>query len=153
MHFWLELTRSRRESRALPAHLHSDETLAEFGLLRPEEDQDEVKEVLDSPAHLSGGSGQGLHQRCPRRRRHVAQPSFLLRSLVHVSVLTDQVFGSSLTSLCQRENSSVPNFVKMCIDHVEKTGMMSLSTPRAQVQVPVPTRHSQVLLANSWNCR
>lgn len=38
---------------------------------------------------------------------------------------TDQVFGCSLTSLCQRENTSVPNFVKMCIDHVENTGMNS----------------------------
>lgn len=37
-------------------------------------------------------------------------------------VLTDQVFGCSLTSLCQRENTSVPNFVTMCIDHVENTG-------------------------------
>lgn len=35
---------------------------------------------------------------------------------------TDQVFGCSLTSLCQRENTSVPNFVKMCIEHVENTG-------------------------------
>lgn len=39
-----------------------------------------------------------------------------------VFVITDQVFGCSLTSLCQRENTSVPNFVKMCIDHVENTG-------------------------------
>ncbi|XP_034998563.1 rho GTPase-activating protein 12b isoform X6 [Hippoglossus stenolepis] len=37
--------------------------------------------------------------------------------------IKDQVFGCSLTSLCQRENTSVPNFVKMCIDHVENTGL------------------------------
>lgn len=40
---------------------HSDETLAEYGLLRPEENQDEVKEVLNSPAYLSGCSRQGLY--------------------------------------------------------------------------------------------
>lgn len=39
-----------------------------------------------------------------------------------VFLFTDQVFGCSLTSLCQRENTSVPNFVTMCIDHVEDTG-------------------------------
>lgn len=57
--------------RSLEKHVHflhifhSDETLTEYGLLRPEENQDEVKEVLDPPAHLPGCSGQGLHQRWP----------------------------------------------------------------------------------------
>ncbi|XP_068565665.1 rho GTPase-activating protein 12b isoform X6 [Cebidichthys violaceus] len=37
--------------------------------------------------------------------------------------IKDQVFGCSLTSLCQRETTSVPNFVSMCIDHVENTGL------------------------------
>lgn len=37
--------------------------------------------------------------------------------------IKDQVFGCSLSSLCQRENTSTPNFVKMCIDHVENTGL------------------------------
>uniref|UniRef100_W5MK34 Rho GTPase activating protein 12 n=1 Tax=Lepisosteus oculatus TaxID=7918 RepID=W5MK34_LEPOC len=37
--------------------------------------------------------------------------------------IKDQVFGCSLTSLCQRENTTVPNFVKMCIDHVENKGL------------------------------
>ncbi|XP_041421757.1 rho GTPase-activating protein 12 isoform X2 [Xenopus laevis] len=37
--------------------------------------------------------------------------------------IKDPVFGSSLTSLCQRENTTVPKFVKMCIDHVEAHGL------------------------------
>ncbi|XP_048083406.1 LOW QUALITY PROTEIN: rho GTPase-activating protein 12-like [Alosa alosa] len=37
--------------------------------------------------------------------------------------IKDQVFGCSLTSLCQRENGTVPHFVRMCIDHVEKNGL------------------------------
>ncbi|XP_026169740.1 rho GTPase-activating protein 12 isoform X8 [Mastacembelus armatus] len=37
--------------------------------------------------------------------------------------IKDQVFGCSLSSLCQRENGTVPNFVKMCIDHVENSGL------------------------------
>uniref|UniRef100_A0A4W3GV57 Rho GTPase activating protein 12 n=1 Tax=Callorhinchus milii TaxID=7868 RepID=A0A4W3GV57_CALMI len=45
---------------------------------------------------------------------------FLLRiSFIH----TDQVFGCNLDSLCQRENTTIPQFVKMCIDHVEKEGL------------------------------
>uniref|UniRef100_A0A8C5MFH8 Rho GTPase activating protein 12 n=1 Tax=Leptobrachium leishanense TaxID=445787 RepID=A0A8C5MFH8_9ANUR len=37
--------------------------------------------------------------------------------------IKDPVFGSSLASLCQRENTTVPNFVKLCIDHVEEYGL------------------------------
>ncbi|XP_034028242.1 rho GTPase-activating protein 12b isoform X2 [Thalassophryne amazonica] len=37
--------------------------------------------------------------------------------------IKDQVFGCSLASLCQRENTSMPNFVRMCIEHVESTGL------------------------------
>ncbi|XP_027033500.1 rho GTPase-activating protein 12b isoform X8 [Tachysurus fulvidraco] len=37
--------------------------------------------------------------------------------------IKDQVFGCSITSLCSRENTSVPNFVRICIEHVEDTGL------------------------------
>ncbi|XP_028282884.1 rho GTPase-activating protein 12-like isoform X3 [Parambassis ranga] len=37
--------------------------------------------------------------------------------------IKDQVFGSSLSSLCNRECSTVPSFVKTCIDHVENNGL------------------------------
>ncbi|XP_069366924.1 rho GTPase-activating protein 12-like isoform X10 [Paralichthys olivaceus] len=37
--------------------------------------------------------------------------------------IEDQVFGCSLAILCHRENSTVPSFVKMCIDHVENSGL------------------------------
>ncbi|XP_008286101.1 rho GTPase-activating protein 12-like isoform X6 [Stegastes partitus] len=37
--------------------------------------------------------------------------------------IKDQVFGCSLSSLCHRESSTVPFFVKTCIDHVENNGL------------------------------
>ncbi|XP_078089491.1 rho GTPase-activating protein 12b isoform X2 [Mustelus asterias] len=37
--------------------------------------------------------------------------------------IKDQVFGCNLNSLCQRENTTIPKFVVMCIDHVEKEGL------------------------------
>ncbi|XP_029109478.1 rho GTPase-activating protein 12b isoform X3 [Scleropages formosus] len=46
-----------------------------------------------------------------------------LQSVRDKGYIKDQVFGSSLTSLCQRENTSVPKFVKICIEHVEKNGL------------------------------
>ncbi|KAM4728811.1 rho GTPase-activating protein 12-like isoform 3-T3 [Anableps anableps] len=46
-----------------------------------------------------------------------------LQSVRDRGYIKDQVFGCSLSSLCQQENSTVPNFVKMCIDHVENNGL------------------------------
>ncbi|XP_051872214.1 LOW QUALITY PROTEIN: rho GTPase-activating protein 12-like [Pristis pectinata] len=37
--------------------------------------------------------------------------------------IKDQVFGCNLNSLCQREGTTVPKFVTLCIDHVEKEGL------------------------------
>lgn len=56
--------------------------------------------------------------------------SFLINTQANVEVLdrlclcvsSDLVFGCSLSSLCQRENSTVPAFVKMCIDYVDSSG-------------------------------
>ncbi|XP_061110495.1 rho GTPase-activating protein 12-like isoform X1 [Conger conger] len=42
-----------------------------------------------------------------------------LQSVKDRGYIKDQVFGSSLASLCQRESVTVPDFVRMCIDHVE----------------------------------
>lgn len=36
--------------------------------------------------------------------------------------ISDQVFGANLANLCQRENGTVPKFVKLCIEHVEEYG-------------------------------
>ncbi|XP_053322511.1 rho GTPase-activating protein 12 isoform X7 [Spea bombifrons] len=46
-----------------------------------------------------------------------------LQAVREKGYIKDPVFGSSLASLCQRENTAVPNFVKLCIDHVEEHGL------------------------------
>ncbi|KAK7159657.1 hypothetical protein R3I94_005864 [Phoxinus phoxinus] len=46
-----------------------------------------------------------------------------LQAVKDKGYIKDQVFGSSLSSLYQREASTVPRFVWMCIEHVEKTGL------------------------------
>ncbi|XP_016096831.1 rho GTPase-activating protein 12a isoform X5 [Sinocyclocheilus grahami] len=46
-----------------------------------------------------------------------------LQAVKDKGYIKDQVFGSSLSSLCQRENSTVPHFVLMCIEQVEKNGL------------------------------
>ncbi|MED6244222.1 Rho GTPase-activating protein 12 [Ataeniobius toweri] len=63
-----------------------------------------------------------------QKKTRMKLKKFLIRRPTYQAVrdkgyIKDQVFGCSLSSLCQRESTSVPNFVKMCIDHVENTGL------------------------------
>ncbi|XP_004702336.1 rho GTPase-activating protein 12 isoform X2 [Echinops telfairi] len=46
-----------------------------------------------------------------------------LQAVREKGYIKDQVFGSNLASLCQRENGTVPKFVKLCIEHVEEYGL------------------------------
>ncbi|XP_074049207.1 rho GTPase-activating protein 12 isoform X2 [Macrotis lagotis] len=46
-----------------------------------------------------------------------------LQAVREKGYIKDQVFGSNLTNLCQKENSTVPKFVKLCIEHVEEHGL------------------------------
>uniref|UniRef100_A0AAY4A709 Rho GTPase activating protein 12 n=1 Tax=Denticeps clupeoides TaxID=299321 RepID=A0AAY4A709_9TELE len=63
-----------------------------------------------------------------QKKARVKLKKFLIRRPTLQAVrdkgyIKDQVFGCSLSSLCQRENSTVPDFVRMCIEHVEKSGL------------------------------
>ncbi|XP_068200042.1 rho GTPase-activating protein 12b isoform X2 [Antennarius striatus] len=63
-----------------------------------------------------------------QKKTRMKLKKFLIRRPTYQAVrdkgyIKDQVFGCSLSSLCQRENTSVPDFVRMCIDHVENTGL------------------------------
>lgn len=36
---------------------------------------------------------------------------------------TDRVFGCHMLTLCERERTTVPKFVKLCVEELEKRGM------------------------------
>ncbi|XP_030275536.1 rho GTPase-activating protein 15 isoform X6 [Sparus aurata] len=46
-----------------------------------------------------------------------------LQTLQEKGLIKDQVFGCSLEMLCERERSTVPRFVKLCTEAVEKRGL------------------------------
>ncbi|XP_007259732.1 rho GTPase-activating protein 12b isoform X7 [Astyanax mexicanus] len=91
------------------------------------EKQDKEKDHRDfkkNKAIKSSGSIESSDQ----KKTRVKLKKFLTRRPTLQAVrdkgyIKDQVFGCSLTSLCARENTCVPNFVKMCIEHVENTGL------------------------------
>ncbi|KAM3916458.1 rho GTPase-activating protein 15 [Leptodactylus fuscus] len=51
----------------------------------------------------------------------IRRPS--LKTLQEKGLIKDQVFGCHLETLCKRENATVPHFVRMCIEAVEKRGL------------------------------
>uniref|UniRef100_A0AAX7VE04 Rho GTPase activating protein 12 n=1 Tax=Astatotilapia calliptera TaxID=8154 RepID=A0AAX7VE04_ASTCA len=91
------------------------------------EKQDKEKEHRDSKKSR-GKSNSVSMDSSDQKKTRMKLKKFLTRRPTYQAVrdkgyIKDQVFGCSLTSLCQRENTSVPNFVTMCIDHVENTGL------------------------------
>ncbi|XP_014884144.1 rho GTPase-activating protein 12 isoform X3 [Poecilia latipinna] len=91
------------------------------------EKQDKEKDHRDSKKNRVMKNSISMDSSDQKKTR-MKLKKFLIRRPTYQAVrdkgyIKDQVFGCSLSSLCQRENTSVPNFVKMCMDHVENTGL------------------------------
>ncbi|KAM7390814.1 hypothetical protein PAMA_008816 [Pampus argenteus] len=91
------------------------------------EKQDKEKDHRDSKKNRVMKTSVSMDSSDQKKTR-LKLKKFLTRRPTYQAVrdkgyIKDQVFGCSLTSLCHRENTSMPNFVKMCIDHVENTGL------------------------------
>lgn len=65
------------------------------------------------------GSGLGSGLGFPAVVRGEAHLGAVMSLLV-----PDRVFGCHLQTLCQREGTTVPKFVQVCLDAVEKRGML-----------------------------
>ncbi|KAG7487474.1 hypothetical protein MATL_G00023910 [Megalops atlanticus] len=119
----------RALSETISTHAwESDEAIEEDMPESPgAEKQDKEKEHRDSKKGRAMKNSTSMDSSDQKKTR-VKLKKFLTRRPTLQAVrdkgyIKDQVFGCSLTSLCQRENSTVPNFVRMCIDHVENTGL------------------------------
>ncbi|XP_077480816.1 rho GTPase-activating protein 12-like isoform X3 [Stigmatopora argus] len=92
------------------------------------EKQDKEKDQRDSKKNRVVMKNSVSMDSSDQKKTRLKLKKFLTRRPTYQAVrdkgyIKDQVFGCSLSSLCQRENTSVPKFVKMCIDHVESTGL------------------------------
>nr|XP_045008034.1 rho GTPase-activating protein 9 [Jaculus jaculus] len=67
------------------------------------------------------GSEQKNRVRNKLKRLIAKRPS--LQSLQERGLFRDQVFGCQLESLCQREGDTVPSFVRLCVEAVDKKGL------------------------------
>uniref|UniRef100_A0A3Q2XXX5 Rho GTPase activating protein 12a n=1 Tax=Hippocampus comes TaxID=109280 RepID=A0A3Q2XXX5_HIPCM len=91
------------------------------------EKQDKEKERRDSKKGRAIKTASSMDGTDNKKTKHKLK-KFLTRRPTMQAVrdkgyIKDQVFGCSLSSLCQRENSTVPSFVKMCMEHVESNGL------------------------------
>ncbi|XP_051264439.1 rho GTPase-activating protein 12 isoform X2 [Dicentrarchus labrax] len=91
------------------------------------EKHDKEKEHRDSKKGRAMKTSTSMDGSDNKKTRHKLK-KFLTRRPTLQSVrdkgyIKDQVFGCSLSSLCHRENTTVPIFVRMCIDHVENDGL------------------------------
>ncbi|KAG7455249.1 hypothetical protein MATL_G00254640 [Megalops atlanticus] len=116
-------------AETISAHAwESDEAIEEDMPESPvTEKHDKEKEHRDSKKGRAMKNSNSMDSSDQKKTR-VKLKKFLTRRPTLQAVrdkgyIKDQVFGCSLTSLCHRENTTVPKFVKMCIDHVENTGL------------------------------
>ncbi|XP_070988772.1 rho GTPase-activating protein 12-like isoform X5 [Oncorhynchus clarkii lewisi] len=91
------------------------------------EKQDKEKEHRDSKKSRAMKSSTSMDASDNKKTR-IKLKKFLTRRPTLQTVrdkgyIKDQVFGCSLSDLCQRENTAVPSFVTMCIDHVENNAL------------------------------
>ncbi|XP_072296628.1 rho GTPase-activating protein 12-like isoform X1 [Eucyclogobius newberryi] len=105
----------------------SDEGMDDDLSSSPGRDEKNEKEHRDSKKDRGMKSSSSSVDVSEHKTRHKLK-KFLTRRPTLQAVrdkgyIKDQVFGCSLSSLCQRENSTVPPFVKLCIDHVETNGV------------------------------
>ncbi|XP_013204453.1 rho GTPase-activating protein 12 isoform X2 [Microtus ochrogaster] len=85
-----------------------------------EKDQKELKKLRS----MKGSSMDSSEQKKTKKNLKkflTRRPT--LQAVREKGYIKDQVFGCNLASLCQRENGTVPKFVKLCIEHVEEHGL------------------------------
>ncbi|XP_024135370.1 rho GTPase-activating protein 12b isoform X4 [Oryzias melastigma] len=119
----------RALTEAINTHAwESDEAIEEDMPESPgAEKQDKEKDHRDSKKNRMMKTSVSMDSSDQKKTR-MKLKKFLTRRPTYQAVrdkgyIKDQVFGCSLTSLCQRENTTVPNFVRMCMEHVENTGL------------------------------
>ncbi|XP_034984747.1 rho GTPase-activating protein 12 isoform X3 [Zootoca vivipara] len=91
------------------------------------EKQDKEKDHKDSKKlrsiKLSGSIDASEQKKTKTKLKKFLTRRPTLQAVREKGYIKDQVFGCNLNSLCQRENSTVPKFVKLCIEYVEEHGL------------------------------
>ncbi|KAK2512550.1 Arhgap27 [Columba guinea] len=74
-------------------------------------------------AAMGSTSGESDSSKVRTKLRKFLQRRPTLQSLRERGYIKDQIFGCSLQALCERERGTVPRFVLLCIQSVERRGL------------------------------
>ncbi|KAL1775098.1 rho GTPase-activating protein 9 isoform X1 [Sigmodon hispidus] len=104
---------------------------AELAELSAGEDDELESESVSKPLirlssrRISSRYAEGTEQknRVRNKLKRLIAKRPTLQSLQERGLLRDQVFGCQLESLCQREGDTVPSFVRLCVEAVDKKGL------------------------------
>ncbi|KAH0520412.1 Rho GTPase-activating protein 9 [Microtus ochrogaster] len=104
---------------------------AELAELSAGEDDELESEPVSKPLlrlssrRISSRGAEGTEQknRVRNKLKRLIAKRPTLQSLQERGLFRDQVFGCQLESLCQREGDTVPSFVRLCVEAVDKKGL------------------------------
>ncbi|XP_052609529.1 rho GTPase-activating protein 9 isoform X1 [Peromyscus californicus insignis] len=104
---------------------------AELAELSAGEDDELESEPVSKPLirlssrRISSRCAEGTEQknRVRNKLKRLIAKRPTLQSLQERGLFRDQVFGCQLESLCQREGDTVPSFVRLCVEAVDKKGL------------------------------
>ncbi|KAM6154717.1 rho GTPase-activating protein 12 isoform 4-T4 [Erethizon dorsatum] len=85
-----------------------------------EKDQKELKKLRSMKVSSMDSSEQ---KKTKKNLKKFLTRRPTLQAVREKGYIKDQVFGANLANLCQRENGTVPKFVRLCIEHVEEHGL------------------------------
>lgn len=102
----------RSSSTELLSHCHGD---------RKEQKPENRKSFMFRLHHSASDTSDKNRVKSRLKKFISRRPS--LKTLQEKGIIKDQTFGSHLHTVCEREHSTVPWFVKQCIEAVEKRGL------------------------------
>ncbi|XP_043819797.1 rho GTPase-activating protein 27 isoform X1 [Dromiciops gliroides] len=119
---WYKAISQGIQEQSMDAYPETDsENSADFGSserLGGGREKEEEKKHTMSPVGPENDSSKVRHK---LRKFLLRRPT--LQSLRDKGYIKDQVFGCALSTLCERENNSIPRFVQQCIQTVESRGL------------------------------
>ncbi|KAK7881687.1 hypothetical protein WMY93_030096 [Mugilogobius chulae] len=88
---------------------------------KPDRDKDDAKKNRVMKSSVSMDASDQKKTRMKLKKFLIRRPTY--QAVRDKGYIKDTVFGCNLSALCQRENCTVPKFVRMCMEHVEDTGL------------------------------
>lgn len=122
------LKRLEDENPMDPLTLYSLRRTNSFDLLDGSGDEEDIppkpKDGLKLSLYRTLSSQENSDKkRVKNRLRRFITKRPPLQALQEKGLIKDQVFGCRLDALCQRENTTVPEFVRLCTEAVDKRGL------------------------------